>query len=71
MWTFRLIGLVCQMILRLQHFVIERRENAERRVKAENPLPHSTHFSPMPHFYTPWNFGFSDVFRGYRNVTLD
>ena len=26
-----------------------------------------THFSPVSHFYTPW---FSDVFRGYRNVTL-
>ena len=42
-----------------------------------------THFSPVSHFYTPWKrqktFGFltfsgvrfSDVFRGYRNVTLD
>ena len=24
-----------------------------------------THFSPVSHFYTPWN-----VYRGYRNVTL-
>ena len=33
-----------------------------------------TYFSPMPHFYTPLkkseNHRFSDVFRGYRNVTL-
>ena len=27
-----------------------------------------THFSPVSHFYNLW---FSDVFRGYRNVTLD
>ena len=34
-----------------------------------------THFSPVLHFYTPLktsvNKRFSDVFRGYRNVTLD
>ena len=34
-----------------------------------------THFSPVPHFYTPWKrqktYGFSDVYRGDRNVTLD
>ena len=30
-----------------------------------------THFSPVLHFYTPWKLWFSDVFRGYGNVTLD
>ena len=38
------------------------------------PAPLLTHFSPMSHFYTPENvrkLWFSDVFRGYRNVTLD
>ena len=33
------------------------------------------HFNPVSHFYTPWKRqktkDFSDVFRGYRNVTLD
>ena len=33
-----------------------------------------THFSPMLHFYTPWKhkktWRFSNIFRGYRNVTL-
>ena len=29
-----------------------------------------THFSSVSHFYTPWK-RFSDVFREYRNVTLD
>ena len=40
---------------------------------------HLTHFSPVSHFYTPWKRPlkfwegqrFSDVFRGYRNMTLD
>ena len=34
-----------------------------------------THFSPVSHFYTPLkmseNLWFSDVFRWYRNVTLE
>ena len=33
-----------------------------------------THFTPMLHFYVPWKRQktmFSDVFRRYRNVTLD
>ena len=33
-----------------------------------------THFRPVSHFYTPWKRQkplVSDVFRGYRNVTLD
>ena len=36
---------------------------------------HLTHFSPVSHFYIPWklrkNLWFSDLFRGYRNVTPD
>ena len=34
-----------------------------------------THFSPISHFYTPLKnqktIGFRDIFKGYRNVTLD
>ena len=39
-----------------------------------NQALHLTHFQPMLHFYSPWkhqkNSGFSDVFKGYRGVTL-
>ena len=39
-----------------------------RYVSSQSPL--LTHFSPVTHFYTPRK-RFSDVFRGYANVTLD
>ena len=62
----------------MKKFMLTRRFSLEAYAKnlQENAKKCSlTHFSPVSHFYTPWKrqktFGFSDVFRGYRNVTLD